>query len=96
MVAGLHWQIPIILLPLRIETRFKSTGGSPELWIRIYPDTIHVDTHEPELTHDEIAQGKSFWEAYYTAGATTDTRALAWKQLVQRFGKPRTAWITKP
>ncbi|HEY2711842.1 MAG TPA: hypothetical protein VGI60_04950 [Chthoniobacterales bacterium] len=95
LVAGLPWQVPIILLPLRIETRFKTTGRTTELWIRIYPDTIHVDTHEPELTEDEIGRATSFWQLYYATGATTDTRALAWKQLVQRFGKPRTAWITK-
>ena len=42
---------PITLLPIRLETRFypydRKKGTNPdELHIRIYPDIIHIDTHE--------------------------------------------------
>ena len=28
--------------------------------MRVYPDKIHTDTHEPELTEDELTWGKAF------------------------------------
>src|SRR5687768_12368563 len=37
-------RIPVLLVPLRIETRFKRQeeigGDSDELWVRVYPDDI--------------------------------------------------------
>ena len=42
---------PVVLFPVRMETRFfPQTDGSVELCVRVYPDAIHVDSHEPELT----------------------------------------------
>src|SRR5262245_56481770 len=36
---------PILLFPLRLETRFKTgTQGQPQLWVRVYPDDCLVDT----------------------------------------------------
>ena len=32
-----------------------------ELWVRIYPDQIAINAHEPELTPQEIADGQSYW-----------------------------------
>src|SRR5947209_4675309 len=54
---------PLILLPVHIQTRFVDpvTDGrkqAPELWIRIYPDQVAVNSHEPELTNQEVADGK--------------------------------------
>src|SRR5262249_31923462 len=42
---------PLALLPVRLETRFAGGPGSATtLRIRVYPDDIHADSHEPELT----------------------------------------------
>ena len=60
--------VPAVLLPVRVETRFVTTGGRPELLVRIYPDEVHVDEHEPELTDDELAWGRAFWEQTWRAG----------------------------
>ena len=52
---------PITLLPLRLETRFRRgpVDGSPdavgELLVRIYPDSILADSHEPLLSPNEVA-----------------------------------------
>ncbi|MGP4090920.1 hypothetical protein, partial [Streptomyces sp. KR55] len=54
-VATLDGRLPICLLPVRLETRFFANGS--ELRIRIYPDQVHLDAHEPELTEAEIAAG---------------------------------------
>lgn len=87
---------PIVLLPVRIETRFIATTG-PELWVRIYPDDIHVDAHEPGLTAAEAQWGRHFWEQLWRAGTDRaepgGAADRAWEQLVQRFDAARAAWI---
>lgn len=83
---------PLVLLPVRIETRFALGGNTDELWLRVYPDDIHGDGHEPELTDDEIAAGAAYWTAQWDA---TATRAAAWKALVDALGATRAAWVAE-
>src|ERR1700760_1268503 len=43
--------LPLVLLPVRIEPAYlPGANGGKDLAIRVYPDDIHVDSHEPELT----------------------------------------------
>ena len=63
--------------------------------MRVYPDAIHVDTHEPELTEAEITWGQHFWEQTWRAGNDEAAGRLAWHQLVERFDRPRAAWIAR-
>ncbi|HSE43872.1 MAG TPA: hypothetical protein VLA89_00935, partial [Gemmatimonadales bacterium] len=44
-VARLSARYPIVLLPIRIETRFTAD----QLLLRVYPDEILADSFEPEL-----------------------------------------------
>jgi hypothetical protein len=41
--------------PVRVETRFaaRRTGPGTDLLLRVYPDDIHLDSHEPALTEEE-------------------------------------------
>ena len=55
---------PLLLLPVRIETRFDGT----DLKVRMYPDQVHVDSHEPELTEGEESSGRHYWEAMWRCG----------------------------
>jgi hypothetical protein len=49
--AQLDTHHPVALLPVRLETRFiRDAVGTGELLVRIYPDSIVADTHEPLLT----------------------------------------------
>lgn len=64
---------PIVMLPTRLETRFAAIDSGLELLVRIYPDDIHVDTHERELTETEIKYGRRFWEL--TLWASQDVSA---------------------
>ncbi len=89
---------PLALLPVRIETRFFPFGQTPtELLVRIYPDDIHVDTHEPELTDEELAFGTAFWKNFSVEGsdAADQKRRQAWALLADHFGPRRAAWIAK-
>ena len=57
-VARLSAGYPIVLLPVRIETRFTAD----QLLLRVYPDDIVADSFEPELTDEEIADGQAYWD----------------------------------
>jgi hypothetical protein len=50
--GGLDAKVPLLLLPVHIQTRFvdpatNARQGAPELWVRIFPDQIAVDSHDP-------------------------------------------------
>jgi hypothetical protein len=86
---------PLALLPVRLETRFFALpDGAHELRIRVFPDQIHVDAHEPGLTAGEIEWGKHFWEQLRVAPDEAARRA-AWHQLADRFDATRAAWIAR-
>ncbi len=86
-------RIPVLLLPVRLETRFGTGPGGPELWVRIYPDQISVDTHEPALTAEEQTAGSAYWGAI--GNADTESQKAAWRTLVAQFGPQRAAWIRR-
>lgn len=90
---------PLVLFPVRLETRFfQQADGTTDLCVRVYPDKVHVDSHEPKLTDDELTWGKHFWEQMSEAGtgeAADERRKAAWRQLAERFDPPRAAWIAR-
>src|SRR5688572_15001009 len=87
---------PLVLLPVRLETRFflKPAGGG-ELRVRVYPDKIHINTHEEKLTDQEVIWGKHFWEQTWKASTDFEAQKVAWRQLAERFGAGRAAWVAK-
>jgi hypothetical protein len=78
---------PLVLLPVRIETRFQGT----ELWLRVYPDDVHIDSFEPQLTSDE-ATARTQYLAQANVGP--DAAKLAFANLARKFGPTRAAWIS--
>jgi hypothetical protein len=87
---------PVLLLPLRLETVFRTAeGGGPELWIRAYPDDIHVDSHEPGLTPAERAAAEAYWREIWAAGPNAQRRSGAWSRLVAAVGAGRASWAVK-
>ena len=86
----LSTKLPIVLFPVRLETRFDADASV--LRVRIYPDEIVADSHEPELTDREREAGEAYWRAAVKAA---DGGREAWRQLVQRSTVPRAAWIAE-
>jgi hypothetical protein len=94
---GLSAQTPLLLLPVNIQTRFMNQQkGSAELWVRIYPDQIAVDSHEPELTNQEVSDGQAYWNALWQAGnppSDPDDAQAPWRTIASLYGPQRAAWI---
>lgn len=89
-------EVPLLLLPVRIETRFNPAGN--ELRIRIYPDEIHIDRLERGLSDKEASAGQAFWAKLWTArsGEAAETaEAEAWKQLLADVGANRAHWTAR-
>jgi hypothetical protein len=88
VIPGVDAQLPITLLPVRVETRFAGTPESPQLQVRLYPDDIHVDQHDPRLTRGEVAAATRYWTSI-RAGTAADQ---AWAQLLKDVGPKRAIW----
>ncbi|MEP6493008.1 MAG: hypothetical protein ABJF01_10050 [bacterium] len=88
--------VPLVLLPVRLETRFFTLqSGVTELRVRVYPDKIHLDSHQPELSTDERAWGARYWQQDWSAGSNQTARADAWRTIADRFGAARAAWVAR-
>ena len=81
---------PVALLPLGLQTRFMA--GGKELWVRVLPDTVHIDSHDEQLTAEEAELGRRYRDA---TGVDGPTRADVWLDLTTRFGAPRAEWIVR-
>ena len=77
------------------DIRASSVNGSIELRVRIFPDKIHLDSHEPDLTADEQTWGQHYWQQDWLAGNDTVARSDAWRQIADRSGANRAAWIIR-
>ena len=77
--------IPVVLLPIRIETRYVGS----DLLVRVYPDRWHQYSHQAALTMDEAAAGEAVWAA---AG---DARLARWSALCGQVGTPRATWVVR-
>jgi hypothetical protein len=97
-------QHPLLLLPVRLETRFawldsaggrsfvESAGGDRALLVRIYPDDVHDDPHEPELTRGELVLLKEL-EAKLRAAMDLHHLDAAWAEVIRAVGPLRAGWL---
>ena len=80
---------PLVLLPVRLETRFGTAGGQTILRVRIYPDEIHVDSLIRGLTDAESAAGQAYWSAVWSDPVPVS----AWGDLVTAVSPGRAEWV---
>lgn len=80
----INGKLPLVLLPVRLETRFHSRT----LKIRVFPDAVHIDSHEPGLTEREWHAARAYW-------AEPSVSAAAWQRLTAAFGVERAAYVAR-
>ena len=85
--------LPIVLLPLRLETRWRTDDGTTQLLVRVFPDDVAITTHEKTLTDAEVEHGRSYWTAFQQADSDEAAEDAAWNALSGRFGANRAAWV---
>ncbi len=83
--TALDAEIPVAMLPIRIETRFVS--GS--LRVRVYPDVVHIEQLEEALTDDELAAGHQYWLDQWAHSASTDV----FEEFAVGRNRTRAAWV---
>ena len=88
-------ELPLILFPVRIETRFVRGTPTDVLRVRLYPDQVHVDTFEPLLSEVAWAAGRQWRKSNQEAGGDEQTLSRAWNRLAGRFGAQRAKWIAR-
>ena len=101
--------IPLLLLPVRIETRFKriiSRAGAiqHQLWVRVFPDECSIHTFEDTPTESEVKEVRNYWSMIWEAGQSTEENLItliknkkkaAWKNLAGSFQAGRAYWLTE-
>ncbi len=99
LIEQLNDRVPIMLFPVRMETKYKITDAAKQLWVRIYPDDIAVVTHEMLLTSTEMDAGQAHWKALWQAKDDNAKKQPSWSLLEKQCGVNRAAWValqTKP
>jgi hypothetical protein len=92
-IARMDDQFPILMMPVRLETRFQRNLQPPQLWVRVYPDDCSIDSFEDTLSENEIKNAKLYWSAIWAAGGNADQERGAWRGLAGSQGSGRAEWI---
>ena len=64
-----------------------------ELWVRIYPDDIAVNSHETAITGDELRDTQYFWTEVWNAAGDEEVELAAWRPLALKYGENRAVYL---
>jgi hypothetical protein len=106
-IARLPDEDPILMFPLRLETRFKaiSQDNAPDLlqlWVRVFPDDCSVDGFDDTLSESEVRKARNYWINRWKTGRSAspsldefvETRDRGtWTELAGAFKPGRAHWI---
>ena len=91
-ISNLDPELPLALLPVRIEARYLPRGAPTHLCVRVFPDVIHADAHHTALTTREREVGRQFWTSIWgVTDAVVIANARAW--LASQSTPYRALWI---
>ncbi|MEV6156883.1 hypothetical protein AB0L53_41720 [Nonomuraea sp. NPDC052129] len=90
-MTALSDAFPVLLAPVRVETRFTAT----ELLVRVFPDEWAVDKFESKPTDAEITAIDAYWTARWAAGGRAARLQAAWQELATRIPAGRAAWLLR-
>lgn len=97
-VAGLDANYPILLFPVRLETRFVTRTDGPaasrQLLVRVYPDECLVDSFDPDLSESEVKNLRRYWATIWSAGGDEPRERAAWRELCAAHGAGRALYLT--
>ena len=98
-IGNLSDRVPICLVPLRIETRFKQAeeidGDTGQLWVRVYPDDFSIDSFEDTPSDTEAQSARAYWAGIWAAGGDEAQERGAWAVMMAGQGAGRSHWITQ-
>jgi hypothetical protein len=66
-----------------------------QLKVRVFPDDVAVQTHEKDLTQDELEAGAAYWSARASHGGDETAARAAWRALCAKHDPNRAAWIAR-
>lgn len=86
--CDLESDVPLALLPVRLETRYSADGAT--LRVRIFPDDVHVDRLDRGISDEERAAGIAYWQAIWDGSVSEDA---AWQTLLAAVKPARAEWV---
>lgn len=106
-LSQLSDEYPILLFPVRLETRFKKIqqpggGVQHQLWVRIFPDECSIDTFDDTLSETELKKAQTYWINRWKTGTAgneglesfvRDKEKGTWRELMGIFNAGRAHWI---
>lgn len=88
-IEQLDPETPLLLMPVQLETIFDKQDGKPALKVRVYPDTVSIDSLTRGLRPQEMEAGNRYW------AAKKNRREALKLEMVERFGVQRAAWAAE-
>ena len=85
-------EVPLLLLPLRLETRSEQVDGAWTLRVRVYPDDVSLRRLARGLSAEEAEAARAWWrESWWPAADPVDP----WPVLVAAVGPGRAPWVAE-
>src|SRR4051794_22527679 len=95
LYSDLDKKLPIVMLPVRVETRYFAAGTDVELRVRIFPSSAHVTTDRPSPDPVERDETITYWTTRHSEGDNAPATVAAFDRLTDLFGLARAQWLRR-